>query len=61
LSKSKRNKKAQAHQATKGAYSPVQDSSPSTAPTTTARGSAFDTFENQLARLGSASENIISD
>lgn len=31
-----------------------------TASPTPQRGSAFDTFQNQLARLGSASENIIS-
>ncbi|WP_158408554.1 DUF1073 domain-containing protein [Desulfosporosinus fructosivorans] len=38
----------------------VQDSHTSTPPQTKQRGSVFDAFNNPLARLGSASENIIS-
>ena len=56
LSKRNRNKK-------QGRRSFVQDSQPTAPQTpqqTAHRGSAFDTFENQLARLGSGSENIIS-
>lgn len=45
----------------RGTRASVQDSHPTTSPASTApRKSAFDTFENQLARLGSGSENIIS-
>lgn len=47
----------------RGTRAVVQDSQPTppqTQPTRPQRGSAFDTFENQLARLGSSSENIIS-
>lgn len=50
---SKRNRK-------RNQPSPARDAAPSSPPVRPTRGSAFDTFENQLARLGSASENIIS-
>lgn len=49
---SKRNRKKISQQ------QPVYDAAPQ--PNPSQRGLAFDTFENQLARLGSASSNIIS-